>query len=556
MNPATATPKPKAARPKARKAQAPDVTPIAGGDSPVALECAIGLIEPHPDNPRKSFDQQALMKLSDSIARNGVLQPVLIRKHPDLYKGGPTYQLVCGERRYRAAKLAAKETIPAIFRDLSDAEALELMIVENEDREDLNPIELAIGLAALTKPIPAGGAGLTHKDAAARFGHEEAWATNLMRLLQLPESMQHRVASGEIPQTFARAMLPYVKSSVVVAYVEESIEKSGLEGMTRDDFEDLLDDAVQETTRPMDPKDKPYSDYRVNGYKEFGRLFKVTKENEAQLNVCELPVRMGRWGRGERKVVKRATNVQRWEELQEAAKKERMDARANGKGKSKADAGENGKAKAPTAAELKQRREDQDKQLGRRVEEWAQDLMRVAIARELDPGDWPARWLCRYYHGCMAGAAHHSTMQRGMEATGGKSFLRDWEETEQWLNPDDDAITRMDELDAAEAKLILDPDADIRIMLYPEVVWGMAGLVDVKLADEWKAASGDRLRRFFDLHTLDQLRDLVTELGDVVTISKKGELVTYLAERHETRPLAMPAVLRAAAPSKRGRKPR
>lgn len=526
---------------------------------------AIELIHPHPDNPRKRFDEAGLATLAESIRRNDVLQPLVVRllstggettkdKH-----GRPHYQLICGERRWRAAMAAGLTTIPVTVRELSDAEALELMIVENEERADLNPIELAIGLAALCKPIEAGGAGLTQAEAALRFSHEEAWAGNLMRLLHLPTTWQERVASGELPHTFARSLVPYAKCQVVLDWAEDELQRrGGADELRREDFEHLLDLAVKEATRPIDDSDKPFYDYRLSKSGHYGRLFKLTAEIEPQLNITELPV--ASWGRGpkrERTVVRRATNVALWDRLNEEAKAERFEKSAKRAAKS----AKGGNGKAPTAAELAAKRDQQDSLLERRAGDWAEDLLRHALARELKLGqhDWVCRLFVRYWireaHGY--GAHDPAGVQEDVLAAAGCVYKNEpWLSLLEFVKPDDDPIGNQDNLDRVEATWILKPTVERRYSVDRGVVYSLASLVGVSFQEEWRCASGDRLRDFFNAHTMDQLLDLAKELGEHVANMKKGDLVNLMAESHQARPYKLPSVLSAAAPKVRGRKPR
>lgn len=533
----------------------------AGAEPISSGRIALAAITPHPDNPRKTFDPQELAKLADSIRRHDVLQPVLVRP-----QGEPgQYQLVCGERRFRAAQLAGLETIPATVRLLDDAETLELMIVENEERENLTPIELAEGLVMLTKPRDAGGVGLTHAEAAARFSHEETWATNLMRLLSLPPAWRLRIASGEVPQTFGRLLLPYAKSRVVLEELEETIRREqGLEGLRRDDFEAWCDDAVRHATRPMDARDKPFYGYELGGH--YGRVFKLTPEIEAELGVCELPVVLNPYGKRERVTLPRATNVKRWEELQAAAKEERRAKKAakaagvNGKGGGKS---ASGGAKGPSAAELKRRRAEQDASLARRAADWAEELVRLGVAREIKSGewDWLARWFCRYYARSWEGSQHARQTQEDAAASLGAKIASHgpdtvWAPVLAWINPQDDPLGRLDELDRAEAVTILTPTPEKNLEISRDVVYRLAELTGVKLADEWKACRGERLLRFLEMHTMEQLTDLAKEWGEGVYTSKKQALVEDFRQSHSSGPRALPAVLKAAVPAAKKPKPR
>ncbi len=157
----------------------------------------VELIVPNPRQPRRSFDEDALLALSSSLRERGVLQPVLIRPVP-----GGTYELVAGERRWRAAQLAGLETIPALVRARDDAESLEAALVENMAREDLNPVEEARACAALVDEL-----GLTRESVGLRVGRSRVAVTNLLRLLDLPDEVLARLERGELSEGHGRALL-------------------------------------------------------------------------------------------------------------------------------------------------------------------------------------------------------------------------------------------------------------------------------------------------------------------------------------------------------------
>lgn len=156
----------------------------------------IDLITPNPFQPRQMFDEASLKELTDSIRASGVVQPILVRKMDD------RYQLVAGERRWRAALAAGLDSIPAIVRELSDREALELALTENLLREDLNPIDSAHGLKTLQDKY-----GLTHEEIADRLGINRTTVTNTLRLLRASPSVQAMVQHGALSAGHVRAIL-------------------------------------------------------------------------------------------------------------------------------------------------------------------------------------------------------------------------------------------------------------------------------------------------------------------------------------------------------------
>ncbi len=154
-------------------------------------------VEPNVDQPRKRFDEQAMAELTASIAEHGVLQPILVRP---LTRGG--YRIVAGERRWRAAQAAGLTEIPAVVREMSDREAAELAIIENLQREDLNPMEEALGYRTLMETY-----GLTQEQAATAVGKSRPAVANALRLLKLPASVAEMVESGQLSAGHARAIL-------------------------------------------------------------------------------------------------------------------------------------------------------------------------------------------------------------------------------------------------------------------------------------------------------------------------------------------------------------
>jgi len=162
----------------------------------VLVEVAIDQIEPNPNQPRKTFDSGSLEELTTSIRASGVIQPVIVRQV------GAGYQLIAGERRWRAARQAGLERIPAIVREATDGESLELALVENLLREDLNPIEEAEAYRHLLDQF-----GWTQEQLAQRIGRDRTSIANALRLLRLPEAIQADLRGGRLTMGHARALL-------------------------------------------------------------------------------------------------------------------------------------------------------------------------------------------------------------------------------------------------------------------------------------------------------------------------------------------------------------
>ena len=157
----------------------------------------LDLISPSPRQPRRTFDEESLLALAESIKLRGVLQPVLVRP---LVSG--RYELIAGERRWRAAQVAELETIPAIVRHRDDAVSLEMALIENMAREDLNPVDEARACAALVEEL-----GLTREDVGLRVGRSRVAVSNLIRLLDLPDEVLELLERGDLTEGHGRALL-------------------------------------------------------------------------------------------------------------------------------------------------------------------------------------------------------------------------------------------------------------------------------------------------------------------------------------------------------------
>jgi ParB family transcriptional regulator, chromosome partitioning protein len=166
-------------------------------DAPELREIAVELITPNPAQPRKRFDEDGLNALAESLSARGVLQPVLVRPRP-----GGSYELVAGERRWRAARLAGLETMPALVQHRDDEASLEAALVENMAREDLNPVEAARAVAALVEEL-----GLTREEVGRRVGRSRVAISNLLRLLDLPDEALVLVEDRTLSEGHGRALL-------------------------------------------------------------------------------------------------------------------------------------------------------------------------------------------------------------------------------------------------------------------------------------------------------------------------------------------------------------
>lgn len=186
-----------------------------GGESASVSSLAIGEIEPNREQPRQNFDEEALNELASSIAEHGVLQPLIVRPTPD---GG--YQLVAGERRWRAARIAGLTEVPVIVKTLTDSEVSVIALIENLQRENLNPMEEAEGIQKLIDEFD-----FTQEQAAQKLGKSRSALTNTLRLMSLPEKVRDLVSDDFLSQGHARALLGINDKSKICDAADTVISK-------------------------------------------------------------------------------------------------------------------------------------------------------------------------------------------------------------------------------------------------------------------------------------------------------------------------------------------
>ncbi len=222
----------------------------------------INEIIPNKEQPRKTFDRTALEELADSIRQHGVLQPLLVRPLPN-----GAYQLVAGERRWRASRLAELKEVPVIIKELTDTEAMEIAIIENLQREDLNPIEEAEGLQTLIDKC-----GFTQEEVATSVGKSRPAITNALRLLKLPEDVREMTKKGEISAGHARALLSFDSQ----ALMQEVAAKIVSDKLTVRDVEKLAKrPKTAETKKAPRRRDSIYDEVELSLTEALGRKVKV-----------------------------------------------------------------------------------------------------------------------------------------------------------------------------------------------------------------------------------------------------------------------------------------
>lgn len=222
----------------------------------------INEIVPNKDQPRKTFDEGALNELADSIVQHGVLQPLLVRPMPN---GG--YQLVAGERRWRASRKAGLKEVPVVIKELSDIETMEIAIIENLQREDLNPIEEAEGLQALIDRC-----GFTQEEVATSVGKSRPAIANALRLLKLPEEVRQMTKNGEISAGHARALLAFDNEALIYEAAQNIIRNN----LTVRDVERLAKMTEKPVkSRSAKRRDSFYDEVELSLTEVLGRKVKV-----------------------------------------------------------------------------------------------------------------------------------------------------------------------------------------------------------------------------------------------------------------------------------------
>jgi ParB family chromosome partitioning protein len=234
-------------------AVAPPNTVESEGGKP--LEIPIEYLDRNPFQTRTQMNEEQLGELAASIAANGVVQPVLVRP-----MGGGRFQLIAGERRWRASQLAGKKTIPAILRQVSDEQAMEITIVENLQRADLNPMEQARAFERLSREFH-----MTQEQMAVRTGKDRATVANFLRLLRLPSTVQARVESGELSFGHARTLLAFEHAEEMEKAAQRVVALSLSVRQTENYVQGLLH---PERAGKKDPKPAPPIDPNVREVQE------------------------------------------------------------------------------------------------------------------------------------------------------------------------------------------------------------------------------------------------------------------------------------------------
>lgn len=231
-------------------------------------------IKMNPYQPRKIFDEVAIEELSNSIKEHGILQPIILRKK------GMSYEIVVGERRYRAAKLAGLKEVPAVVRNLTDEESMELAILENLQREDLTPIEEAEAYQSLIENLK-----LTQEQLAFRLGKSRSHIANHVRLLSLPEKIRKQITEGKLSMGHGRTLLGLQKKEQI-PLVAERVLKEGLNVRQLEKLVQNLNENVPRETKKEKKKDIFLAEHESNLRDYFGTSVTITKKkNKGKIEI-------------------------------------------------------------------------------------------------------------------------------------------------------------------------------------------------------------------------------------------------------------------------------
>ena len=229
----------------------------------------VSAIEPNRGQPRKEFDSESLSELADSIREHGVLQPLLVRRLPGASLEDESYQLVAGERRWRAARMAGLSEVPVVVREMSEAEVLEFALIENLQREDLNPLEEAGGYQELIDTF-----GLTQEEVARKVGRSRSAVANALRVLKLPQELHPSLRDGDLTAGHAKALLTVKERGKMLKLAEITIEQ-GLSVREVERRAARLNEASEEADLVPIIHDHFYKEMQLAMQNELGRRVRI-----------------------------------------------------------------------------------------------------------------------------------------------------------------------------------------------------------------------------------------------------------------------------------------
>ena len=237
-------------------------------DERTVTEVMLSEIEPNRDQPRKQFDEEALNELAESISKHGLLQPIIVRT-----KLGGGYEIIAGERRWRACNIAGLRTVPVIIRDMDEREVMEVALIENLQREDLNPVEEALGYRSLMVSY-----GLTQEQVATAMGKSRSSVANILRLLELTPEETEELKKGRIQTGHAKILLSVEKNSEL----RKALLKAALSGASVRELEAMVKSYKAPTKKPTVKKNNFYTEVELSLKDELGRRVKISPTSKGK----------------------------------------------------------------------------------------------------------------------------------------------------------------------------------------------------------------------------------------------------------------------------------
>lgn len=231
-------------------------------DDDKVVEIPLAQLRPNPYQPRKTFDEDAIRELADSISEHGVIQPIIVR---EVLKG---YEIIAGERRFRASQLSGKPTIPAVVRKFTDQQVMEIALIENLQREDLNAMEIAQAYQNLIDTF-----NLTQEELAVKVGKSRSHIANFLRLLQLPAEIREYVSRGTLSMGHARAIITITDSKVQRNLAKRAIEENWSVRHLEEAVKELQS---QKTARPKKTKTRKHDPFIASVEEELRELLQTT----------------------------------------------------------------------------------------------------------------------------------------------------------------------------------------------------------------------------------------------------------------------------------------
>jgi len=501
-------------------------------------------IHPHPAN--RHVSDESCRDLAESMQARGLQQPIKVRQPGEPWElPEGHYQIVFGERRWRAARLAGHDTIPAVIAELSDAQALELIATENGQRLELNDIERGDLLERLAAPIDQGGAGKTPAEAAAVLGIARSTAANLRRVAALPEWWRQLVVSQEMDGSRLRAVASYRDCPDVLKLLREEYEKDRKAKWTfvenwgsKEVAEDSVRNVVEYDTKPLTADDVLQDERLESWEKPAFAASTLTDGQRKKLRIVDVPKGDGHT------TVRRCLNKQAWRELNKAA------AKASAGGKKSDGKAAKQPSSPPTAAEVKARAKRAADATRKGVRLWRLKWLRMHSAAKLEVTSRSTAelmlWLLAWHGWQLPQSARSEAVRLGLLAQGLRTPPRDegtlWKAMRKL--PDGKQLPAVrDVLRALLYPEALDPGAGCNAENLPDdVVYGVAEELGITTEGTWRDAQQGTLRpplwvAFFELHTKEQLQQLAKELK--VPVEGAGTK-SQMVKRFATQPRVLP----------------